>query len=98
MVGRIFNALSHLMERALALAFVFAVILNFTNVMARYLLNAPILAADEIQIYIMVWITFLGAVIVTWRQQHLRMDVLLQAMPALLQRAVRLRNLSRWHC
>jgi TRAP-type transport system small permease protein len=94
MVDKLSNALAHLIERALAVAFVFAVLLNFTNVVARYLFSAPILAADEIQIYIMIWITFLGAVIVTWRQQHLRMDVLLQAMPVSLQRVVRIVELA----
>jgi TRAP-type transport system small permease protein len=94
MADRIFNVLANLIERLLALAFVFAVALNFVNVLARYLFDAPILAADEIQIYIMIWITFLGAVVVTWRRQHLRMDVLVQAFPPRLQQVLRLLELA----
>jgi TRAP-type transport system small permease protein len=84
-VDRLFEKLTRLIERALAVAFAFAVVLNFVNVVNRYVFNASILSADEIEIYIMVWITFLGAVVVTWRRQHLRMDVLLQSFPRPLQ-------------
>lgn len=81
MVDRLFEGLTRLIERAVAVALVFAVVLNFANVVNRYVFNDSILSADEIEIYIMVWITFLGAVVVTWRRQHLRMDVLLQSFP-----------------
>jgi TRAP-type C4-dicarboxylate transport system permease small subunit len=88
-MDRVFNTLAELIERILAVAFVVAVTLNFVNSVARYVFNATILSADEIEIYIMVWITFLGAVVVTWRRQHLRMDVLLQMFPKPLQLALR---------
>ena len=68
-------------EYALALAFVFAVCLNFANVIGRYVFGRSILGADEVQIYIMVWMAFLGAAVVTWRKMHLRMDVLVQYFP-----------------
>jgi len=68
-------------EQALALAFVFAVCLNFANVIGRYVFGRSILGADEVQIYIMVYIAFLGAALATWRRVHLRMDVLVQRLP-----------------
>ena len=71
----------------LALAFIFAVLLNFTNVVGRYLFGISMLGADEVQIFIMVGMTFLGAVVVTRRNQHLRMDVLVRFMPAPVQYA-----------
>jgi TRAP-type transport system small permease protein len=40
-------------------------------------------------VFIMVCATFLGAAVVTRRNQHLRMDVLLQFMPASLRFALR---------
>lgn len=85
-MDRVFAALAQLIERALAVAFVFAVTLNFANVVDRYVLNASILSADEIQIYIMIWVTFLGSVVVTWQRRHLRMDVLRQMLPPALQK------------
>ena len=36
---------------------------------------------DEVEIYILIWIAFLGAALVTWRGTHLRMDVLIAACP-----------------
>ena len=68
--------LMHAVERLLALAFIVAVCLNFANVVGRYGLGRSIPGADEVQIYIMVWMAFLGAVLVSWRDEHLRMDVL----------------------
>jgi TRAP-type C4-dicarboxylate transport system permease small subunit len=67
----------------LAVALIFSVCLNFANVIGRYAFGRSILGADEIAIYIVVWMTFLGAAVVAWRNQHLRMDVLVQAFPRL---------------
>jgi TRAP-type transport system small permease protein len=76
-------------ERALTLAFIGAVALNFANVVGRYLLGRSIFGADEVQVYVMVCMAFLGAGIVTWREQHLRMDVLLRFLPAPARQALR---------
>jgi len=78
----------------LAFALLFAIVLNFVNVVDRYLLGASILWADEIEIYLVVWITFLGAVVVSWRRAHLRMDVLLVSMPPWVQTSVRAAELT----
>lgn len=68
-------------ERLLALAFIAAVGLNFANVIGRYGFGASLAGGDEVQVYIMVWMAFLGAVLVSWRGEHLRMDVLAQRFP-----------------
>jgi TRAP-type C4-dicarboxylate transport system permease small subunit len=77
-------------ERALALAFIFAVCLNFANVVGRYGFGRSIPGADEIQIYIMVWMAFVGAAVVSWRRSHLRMDVLVRFLPGKLQLGLRI--------
>lgn len=82
MIDKAFGKLTWAIERTLAVAFVFAVCLNFANVIGRYAIGRSILGADEVQIYIMVCMAFLGAVVVSWRKQHLRMDVLVQFFPA----------------
>jgi TRAP-type C4-dicarboxylate transport system permease small subunit len=84
-IERLFEKLSRAIELALALGFVFAVCLNFANVVGRYALEHSILGADDVQIHIMVYMAFLGAVVVYWRRQHLRMDVLVQFFPAWLR-------------
>jgi C4-dicarboxylate transporter DctQ subunit len=78
------------MEVALAIAFIAAVLLNFTNVIGRYLLGLSLLGSDEVQVFVMVGMTFLGAAIVTRRDQHLRMDVLVRFLPVPLQQLLRI--------
>jgi C4-dicarboxylate transporter DctQ subunit len=73
----------------LALGFLVAVCLNFLNVIGRYVVGYTPSGTDEIQIYIMVWMAFVGAAIITWRDVHLRMDVLFQRFPARLRAIVR---------
>lgn len=80
---------ARLLSVALALAFVGAVALNFVNVVGRYVFATAILGADEVQVFVMVWMTFAGAAIVTWRDRHLRMDVLFEMLPAKARRWIR---------
>ena len=94
MVSRILDRLMRWIERGLAYAFIAAVVLNFVNVIGRYGFGSTILSADELQIFIMVFMAFLGASVVAWRNQHLRMDVLVAALPAPLRRLVRIAELA----
>ena len=82
MIDRAFDRIARVIELALALAFVLAVLLNFANVVGRYLLGVSLLGSDEVQVFIMVGMTFIGAAVVTRRNAHLRMDVLLRFLPA----------------
>jgi TRAP-type C4-dicarboxylate transport system permease small subunit len=77
------------LERVLALALLGTIVLNFANVVDRYVLGRTLVGADEVQTYAMVWIAFLGAGLVAWHGEHLRMDVLWRFYPPALQRAVR---------
>jgi TRAP-type C4-dicarboxylate transport system permease small subunit len=40
------------------------------------------LAADELQVYVLVGMCFLGAALASWRGCHLRMDLLANALPS----------------
>ena len=87
------RALERLMrgiERVLALALLATIALNFANVVGRYALGRTITGADEVQTYAMVWIAFLGAAVVAWRGEHLRMDIFLKLWRPGVQRACRL--------
>ena len=90
MVDWALDRMARVIEVALALAFIFAVLLNFGNVVGRYAFNVSLLGSDEVQVFIMVAMTFLGAVVVTRRNEHLRMDVLVQFMPRPIQLALRM--------
>jgi TRAP-type C4-dicarboxylate transport system permease small subunit len=82
------DRLANAVERVLAVALVAAVSLNFINVIGRYLAGFTLTGVDEVEIYILISIAFLGAAVVFWRNEHLRMDVLLNACPAVLRKAV----------
>ena len=84
------NRLMAAIERILALAFIAAVCLNFANVVGRYGFGRSIAGADEVQIYIMVCMAFLGAAVVSWRHAHLRMDVLVRFLPQRVQSGLRI--------
>ncbi|MGA2568362.1 MAG: TRAP transporter small permease, partial [Pseudolabrys sp.] len=93
MVTRILERLTGWIERVLAYAFIAAVTLNFVNVIGRYVFDDTILSADELQIFIMVFMAFLGAAVVAWRNQHLRMDVLVNALPPPVRRLIKIAEL-----
>jgi TRAP-type C4-dicarboxylate transport system permease small subunit len=82
------DAVAFAVERVLAVALIAGITLNFINVVGRYVSGFTLIGVDEIEIYILIWIAFLGAAVVTWRGQHLRMDVLLNACPPIVQRVI----------
>jgi TRAP-type C4-dicarboxylate transport system permease small subunit len=90
MIDRALDRLARIIELVLAFAFMVAVLLNFTNVIGRYLFGLSLLGSDEVQVFIMVAMTFLGAVVVTRRNAHLRMDVLVRFMPEPMRLALRI--------
>ena len=73
----------------LGLLLVAMVVFNFANVVGRYGFGSTMLGAEEVQVFAMVWLTFLGAVIVTWRGVHLRMDAISVHFPAVVKTFLR---------
>ncbi len=90
----LFDHLTRAMELLLALAFIFAVLVNFVNVVGRYGFGWTLNWGDEVQIYIMIWMAFLGAVVASWRHMHLRMDILFKKFARPVQFLVRLAELA----
>ena len=62
------------------------VALNFANVVGRYVFFAPIIWAEEVLVFIMIWCVMLGATLVTWDNQHLRMDAVHHLSPPRVRR------------
>jgi TRAP-type transport system small permease protein len=81
LIERLADRFTRALERIVGYALVVAVLVNFANVVARYAFLRPLLGADELQIFLMVWMTFLGVVVVTWRRLHLRMDLVAARLP-----------------
>jgi TRAP-type transport system small permease protein len=84
-LNRSIDALAVALEQVLGAALIVAVLYNFVNVVGRYIVGQTFISADEVQIYIMVYIAFLGAAVATWRRLHLRMDVLVHRLPPRVQ-------------
>ena len=55
---------------------------NFANVIGRYVFLQPLIWADEAMVYIMVWTVFMGAVLVSFDGQHLKMDFFSILLPS----------------
>ena len=85
MIDKVFDRIARIIELTLALAFISAVLLNFGNVVGRYVFGVSLLGADELQVFVMIGMTFLGAALVSRRNMHLRMDVLVRFLPARMQ-------------
>lgn len=68
-------------ERWLGVVFCGVVLLNFVSAAGRYLGGHALLGADEVQVYTMVWLLFLGAALAAVCGVHLRMDVLSMRLP-----------------
>jgi TRAP-type C4-dicarboxylate transport system permease small subunit len=63
-----------------------SVVLICVNAFGRYVLAAPVIWAEEVLGYALVWVVYLGAVQVTDENGHLRMDLLMQYLPPRLRR------------
>ncbi|MDX3895064.1 TRAP transporter small permease [Pusillimonas sp.] len=72
----------------LALLLIAAVALNCANIIVRYFFNFSLLSGDELQVFAMIVITFIGSITISAERQHLRMDVFLQSTSARTKRFI----------
>jgi TRAP-type C4-dicarboxylate transport system permease small subunit len=79
-----------LIRAILGVLILVGVALNFANVVGRYVFFKPIIWAEEILVFIMIWCVMLGAALVTQDNQHLRMDAVYHLAPPRLRRALNL--------
>ena len=66
----------------IGMAILSGIAINFANVIGRYAFLEPIIWAEEIMIYIMVWTVFIGSVLVSYEGQHLKMDFFSIMLPS----------------
>jgi TRAP-type C4-dicarboxylate transport system permease small subunit len=82
--------LAGVLEGVTAALLLAAVMLNFANVIGRYVFGRPIVATEEILQYANVWIVMLAAAGVTRLDTHLRLDVLVPTRRPKLRRVLEL--------
>jgi TRAP-type C4-dicarboxylate transport system permease small subunit len=57
------------------------VVLVFGNVVLRYVFNSGIATSEELSRWLLVWLTFLGAIVALRQHAHLGVDTLVQMLP-----------------
>jgi len=62
------------------------VLLVFTNVAMRYLLNTGLTWSEEIAVNLFVWVIFLGAILAALEESHIKVDLLTSRLSAKMQK------------
>lgn len=58
-----------------AVLFLCMVVINFANVVGRKVFGQAIFWSEEVMLFMLIWAVFLGAIAVTYRNEHLRMNL-----------------------
>lgn len=78
---RFVNALMVIMRAAAGAMLLASVGINFINIIGRYVFSVSIPWAEEAMLFLMIGCVFLGAGPVGYLGRHIRMDVLVLALP-----------------
>jgi TRAP-type C4-dicarboxylate transport system permease small subunit len=68
-------------QAALGLALLFIVAVNVANAVGRHLFGAGLIGADELMVFVMIWIVFAGAVLALAAREHIAIDLLPARLP-----------------
>jgi len=82
---RIGDAISAICALTAALALTGIVIVNGANVTSRYFFGSSFPWAEELMIFLMVLTVFAGAATPTWRNAHIRIDLLVERLTPRMQ-------------
>jgi TRAP-type C4-dicarboxylate transport system permease small subunit len=85
---RAIEALIGFIQALTAALLLIAVAINFANIVGRYAFLSPIASAEEVMLFLLVGIVFLGNSVVGYEGKQLRMDVVLQMLPPRLRHAL----------
>jgi TRAP-type C4-dicarboxylate transport system permease small subunit len=85
-MAKILDLYCRALKFAIALCLAVMVVLVFGNVVLRYAFNSGIAQSEELSRWLMVWLTFLGAVVALREHAHLGVDTLIRALPPLGKR------------
>jgi TRAP-type C4-dicarboxylate transport system permease small subunit len=80
-MARLIDLYCRALKFAIALCLAVMVVLVFGNVVLRYVFNSGITISEELSRWLMVWLTFLGAIVALREHAHLGVDTLVRALP-----------------
>lgn len=89
-IDRLGDGLARISAGFAAVALVCIVAINVANVIGRYFFSAPFTWAEETMLFLMIAAVYAGAIAVSARNMHIRIDALIDRVPPALQRIVRL--------
>jgi TRAP-type transport system small permease protein len=81
-MARLIDLYCRALKAVIALCLAVMVVLVFGNVVLRYVFNSGITISEELSRWLMVWLTFLGAIVALREHAHLGVDTLVRALPA----------------
>ncbi|GAB2884043.1 TRAP transporter large permease subunit [Paralcaligenes sp. KSB-10] len=70
------NFLGHLVEIPVALLVLAEIVILFSGIFARYVLNTPLIWSDELASLLFLWLAMLGAAVAFRHGEHMRMTAL----------------------
>lgn len=78
---RLIDLYCRALKVAIAICLAVMVVLVFGNVVLRYVFNSGIATSEELSRWLLVWLTFLGAIVALREHAHLGVDTLVRALP-----------------
>lgn len=87
---RVLEVTTAVLRAAVGGGFLFALALNFANVVLRYGFSAPIFWAEEAMIFVFAWCVFLSAALVALIGEHLSVELLGWILPPPFVRGLKL--------
>ena len=70
------------------LCMVLILLLVIDQVAMRYLFNSPLTWSEELAVFVMIWLTFIGSLICMRDKEHIEVTILVDHLPRPLQRIV----------
>jgi len=80
-VNAVIDRFCRVIDGVIALLLAVMVVLVFGNVFLRYGFNSGITVSEELSRWLLVWLTFLGAIVALKEHAHLGVDALVRALP-----------------
>ena len=77
---RLFGRLINLLQWWVVLLLVLMVLLVIVGVFFRYFLNSSLVWYDEFASYLLVWLTFYGTVVASYRRRHIGFEVVVSRL------------------
>ena len=77
-----------IMDGVSVLCMVLILLLVIAQVAMRYIFNSPLTWSEELAVFVMIWLTFIGSLICMRDKEHIEVTILVDYLPRPLQRIV----------